>query len=123
MCLYLTNYRKIYNKAVIYVKELILPPVYLISNAQNFMQKTYGNIFLGYPGGRVFHILPRLPSIMRCVCVCVCGGVAPNTFRIFVNHVTIFNSSPLHHLRWSSLQQKIINNWKLLLTVLHRALH
>ena len=36
-------------------------------------------------------------------------------FRIFVDYVTIFNSSPMQHLRWSSFWQKS-NDWKLLLT-------
>ena len=39
------------------------------------------------------------------------------TFRIFVYHVTILNSSLMQHLRWSSLGQKIGNGWKLLLIV------
>ena len=41
---------------------------------------------------------------------------------IFVDHVTIFNSSPVQHLRWSSLSQKIGNDWKLLLAVVTRLL-
>ena len=36
---------------------------------------------------------------------------------LFVDHVTIFNSRPKQHLTWSSLQQKIGNGWKLLMTV------
>ena len=38
-------------------------------------------------------------------------------FRIFVDHAGIFSSSPMQHLRWSYLWQKIGNSWKLLLTV------
>ena len=38
-------------------------------------------------------------------------------FRIVVDHITIFHSSPMQHLRWSSLRQKLGNSWKLLLTV------
>ena len=34
-----------------------------------------------------------------------------------MDHVTIFSLSPMQHLRWSSLRQKIGNNWKLLLIV------
>ena len=45
------------------------------------------------------------------------GGCTLITFIIFVNHVTIFNSSPMQHVRWSSLREKIDNGWKLLLTV------
>ena len=34
-----------------------------------------------------------------------------------MDHVTIFSLSPMQHLRWSSLTQKIGNHWKLLLIV------
>ena len=40
-------------------------------------------------------------------------GDAPDTF---VDHVTIFSSSPMQHLR-RSFVTKIGNSWKLLLTV------
>ena len=33
---------------------------------------------------------------------CGGGGVPPIPFRIFVDYVTIFNSSPMQLLRWSS---------------------
>ena len=45
------------------------------------------------------------------------GELPPMPFRIFVDHVTIFNSSPMQHLRWSSSWQKKVNGWKVLLTV------
>ena len=38
---------------------------HLILNATNWMRKTSGNAFLRHLGGRVFHIFPRLYSIMR----------------------------------------------------------
>ena len=43
-------------------------------------------------------------------------GVWP-LIPFFEDHVTIFNSSPMQHLGWSFLWQKIGNGWKLLLTV------
>ena len=48
----------------------------------------------------VFHIFSRLYSII---------GAAPwylDTPWIFVDHVTIFSSGTMQHLRWSSLWQK-----------------
>ena len=71
------------------------------------MQKTSGNVFSGYLGELVFHIFPRLHCIM--------GGAS--CFRSFMAHVTIFSTSPIQHLRWSSLLQKTDNSCKLLLTV------
>ena len=46
----------------------------------------------------------------------------PIPLKIFVGHVKICNynmqySSPMQHLRWSTLWQKLGNGWKLLLTV------
>ena len=38
---------------------------HLIVNATNWMRKISGNAFLRHLGGRVFHIFPRLYSIMR----------------------------------------------------------
>ena len=38
---------------------------HLILNATNWMRKTSGNAFLRHLGGRVFHIFPRLYSIVR----------------------------------------------------------
>ena len=44
--------------------------------------------------------------------VCVFGRGEPLIlFRVFMDHVTIFNSSSMQHLRWSY-------GWKLLLTVI-----
>ena len=42
------------------------------------------------------------------------GGAS--CFRSFMD-VTIFSTSPIQRLRWSSLLQKTDNSWKLLLTV------
>ena len=74
------------------------------------MWKTSENVFLGHLRGWVFHIFPRLHSIMKGR-----GGLPCPTipFRIFVDHVAVCNI-----LRWSSLWQKIVNGWKLLLIVL-----
>ena len=33
----------------------------------------------------------------------------PIPFKIFADHATIFNSSPMQHVRWSSLWQKLYN--------------
>ena len=41
-------------------------------------------------------------------------------FRIFVNHVTIFSSSPMQQAR-CSLWQEISNSWKVLLTVVTKS--
>ena len=46
------------------------------------------------------------------------GVYATIPLRIFVDYVTILNSSPMQHLRWSSLWHKIVNGWNLFLTVL-----
>ena len=59
-------------------------------------------------GGCIWNIFSRLQSIMGWVC-------PPIPSEFFMNHVTIFNSSPMQHLRWNSLWRKISNGWKLLL--------
>ena len=56
-----------------------------------------------------FSYFSKLHSIM--------GGAFSIPLKIFVGYVTIFNSSPIQHLRWSSLWQKISNVWKPLLTI------
>ena len=38
-------------------------------------------------------------------------------FRILVDHVAIFGSSPRQNLRWSTLSQKIGHSWKFFLIV------
>ena len=38
------------------------------------------------------------------------------SLKNFADYVTIFNLSPMQHLRWSSLWQKLGNGWKMLLT-------
>ena len=75
----------------------------MILNAKDLMQKTTGNVFLGHQGGWVFHIFPKLHSIIKLGCPLI-------HLRIFVDHVTLFNLSPMQHLRWSSLWQKK-NSW------------
>ena len=59
--------------------------VHLILKAKNLMRKTSGNVFSSFKGSR----------------------------RIFVNHITIFNSSAMEHLRWSYLWQKTGKGWNL----------
>ena len=111
----LHNCTNIYNKATIYVNELILSPFDPFGiKCRKLNIKNSGNVFLGHLGGSVFYIFRRLHSIM---CVCWGGQVGcgwPSIpFRIFVDYVTIFNSSPMQHLRWNSLWWKIGNSWKL----------
>ena len=95
-----------------YINEMMLTPFSpfdIKSKKINLMQNTSGNVFLGHQGRRVFHIFPRLHSIIGV-------GMWPQIlYKIFVNHVTIFNSSPVQYLRWSSFWQKIGHGWKLLL--------
>ena len=57
------------------------------------MQKISGNVFMA--SRRVsFSYFPK---------IAIDHGDALDTFRIFVDHVVIFNSSPMQHLRWSSV--------------------
>ena len=63
--------------------------VHLILNANNSMRKTSGNVFLGQP-----HIFRRCTRSWGC---------SPIPFRISVDHVTIFSSSPMQHVICSSL--------------------
>ena len=58
---------KNYNNTTIYVNELILTPFSpfdIKCRILNLMWKTSGNVFLGYLGGRVFFIYPRVHSII-----------------------------------------------------------
>ena len=57
----------------------------------NLMWKTSGNVFLG----NLVFCFPK-------VALDVCGRVTPIPFRIFVDHVIIFNSNPIQYLRRSS---------------------
>ena len=61
-------------------------------------KRTSGNVFLGHLGGwEFFTFFPKSWE----------GECFPQIpFRIFVD-VTMFNSSPMQHLRWSSLWQKL----------------
>ena len=68
---------------------------------QGLMWNTSGNVFLGHLGEQVFHqwgspLIPRYPLNFRGSCYNI-------------------QSSPMQHLRWSSLRQKIGNCCKLLL--------
>ena len=59
---------KVYNKATIYINELILTsfsPFDIRVNAKYVMWKTFGNLVLGHLGGWVFHIFPRVHWIIR----------------------------------------------------------
>ena len=96
----LTKYTaKIYNKATIHVNKLILTPFSpfgIKCKILNLIWKTSGNVLLGHLAGCVFHIFPRLRSIMS---VCGEGGVGGGggewvsliLFRVYVGHVTIFS--------------------------------
>ena len=76
-------------------------------NTKNLMQKTPGNVFLGHLEEQVFHIFPRLHLIMEGLPPPPPHAPPPLTpFRIFVDHVTIFSSSPMQHLRWSFMTKK-----------------
>ena len=58
---------KIYSKATIYVNEPILNPFSSFDikcKKLNLMWKTSEDVILGHLGGWVFHIFPRLQSIM-----------------------------------------------------------
>ena len=77
------------------------------------MQKTSGNVFLGHLG-EFFIFSLGCTQPQRC-------PQYPSEFlwiMLLQNlHVTIFSSSHMQPLSWSSLSQKIENSWKLLLTV------
>ena len=79
---------------------------------ENLMWKASGNIFLGHLGEWVFRIFPRLHLIIegRRGCLLI-------PFKVFMDHFTVFNSSPMQHLRWSSLWLKIGNGWNLFFSV------
>ena len=58
---------KVYNKAAIYVNELIVTPFSqfgITVNAKDFVWKTSLNVFFGLLGGWVFHIFRRVHSII-----------------------------------------------------------
>ena len=69
------------------------------------MQNTSGNEFLGPLVEIVFHIFPILHWIMKRRGR-MGGRGCPIPFRIFVDHVTIFNLSPMQHLKWSTYCDK-----------------
>ena len=59
--------QKNYKKAAIYINELILKPFSPFDTKckkLNLMRKTSGNVFLRHLEGWVFHIFPRLLSII-----------------------------------------------------------
>ena len=67
----------------------------LVLNAKlNLMWKNSGNLFLGHLAKWFYHVFPMLHSIM---------GVPPIYFKVFMDHVTIFNSSRTQSITWSSL--------------------
>ena len=108
---------KIYNTATIHVNKLILPPFspFDIKCKIPYLKwKASGNVFLGHLGGWVFHIFPRLHSIMYvCVCVNVCvegGRWSLILFRVLVDHITIFNSSSMQHLRWGKWLETVVDS-------------
>ena len=53
------------SKTAAYVNKLILTLFSPLDiKCRNLMQKTYGNVFLGHLGWWVFHVFPRLHSIL-----------------------------------------------------------
>ena len=103
-CLSLLNIlHKNLNKAIIYVNEMITTPFSpfdIKCKKLNLVWKTSGYVFLGHLRGSVFHIFPTL-HLIKCV-----SGWPSIPFRIFVDHVSIFNWSPVQHLSLSSLWRK-----------------
>ena len=118
---------KIHNKATIHVNDLILTPYSLFDikcKNLNLMWKTWKCIFRRVS----FSSFPKVAfdsvSVCVCVCVCVCLCLCLCVclwpwipFRNFADHVIIFYSSSMQHLKWGSLWRKLGNDWKLLLTV------
>ena len=92
--------------------DINLHLVHLIVNVKknNFMWKKSRNVFLGDLGEWDFQIYPTMHSIMAA------WLYHQIPFRIFVDLVKIFSSSPMQRLRWSSSWQKG-NSWEMLLTV------
>ena len=80
-CAFTKYTTKIYDKATIHVNELILTPFSPFDIKCKIMWKTSGIVYSGHLGGWVFHIFPRLHSIM-CVCVFGRGGTL-DTFESF----------------------------------------
>ena len=72
------------------------------------MQKSSGSVFLRHLGEQVFHMFLNFHSII--------GGVPRCLLEFLWMIITIFRSSSMQHLRWSSLRQKMGDSWKLLLT-------
>ena len=101
---------KLYKNATICINDWITSFSQFDINAKklNLMQKTSGNVFLGYLGVS-FSYFPKVASD---------HGRSPHiSFRSFMDHVTIFSASSMYHLQWISLRQKIGNSWKLPLTI------
>ena len=71
LCAFTKYITKFDNKAPIHVNELILT-AFSPFEIKCKILKTSGIIFIGHLGGWVFHIFPRLYSIM---CVCVWEGI------------------------------------------------
>ena len=106
-----TKYTKINNNAIIYISELILTPFSSLDtlNAKNLWKYIFRAIFRTSRRVR-FPYFPKVPLDHGDRCPLI-------PFRVFMDHVTIFSSSPMQQLRWSSSWQLIGNSWKLLLTV------
>ena len=99
---------KVYNKATIYINELILTPFSpfdITVNAKYFMWKTSGNVFLGHLGGWVFYIFPTVHLIIRGV------GGDPRYILEFLWIMSHYSISPLRNIKDGA------KGLKLLLTV------
>ena len=98
-----------WSKATIYVDDFI----WTISSSFNIKCRVWKKLqeiyILGLLQQNKFFIFPKGCNQSWVVLLI--------PLRIFVNHITIFSSSPTQHLRWSSLWQKIRNSSKLFLTI------
>ena len=72
-----------------------------------FNVKNFWNFIFRASRRASYHIFPRLHLIMG---VCL-GGWNPYYFlKGFVDHVTIFNSSSMQHVRWSYLLETVVDS-------------
>ena len=114
VCVSLLNIlHKIYSKATIYVSELILKPFSPFDiKCKKLNVKNFWKCIFMVSGRLSFSYFPKIALDHW-------GAPRhPNAPWISMGPITIFRSSPMQRLKWSSLWQKIKNSWKLLLTVL-----
>ena len=103
----LLNVLHITLNAVIYDNELALNPFSLFNikckklNLKNLWKCSFRTLREG-----VFHIFLSLQTIMEGAPISFRG--CTHTHRVFVDLVTIFSSSSMRHLRWTSIWQKMV---------------